>query len=316
MKLTLKLSILLFYVLVFPASNFARNLKTVGADLCSTTKQFATEGTRCKTDAGVEFVRVENGWKDEQGKTWYDDINIDNNDRIEFCNDRGQALPRMEDFMLAERHGIREVYKDFDGRRFATSLVLRGPRTVYFNSLGGNFGSTDDGYSMVARCVSAGLVLSPLPNVVQKWKAPDGKTWNILEDSFNNLGPVAHDYVSITLSRYQDIQKGAVAENAQEACVKLNGGHLPRKKDFERLLTFFETGKDGYLSEKGMAQLLAALPAMENNRFWSSSVHPMSSDYTYYLEVVNKPFISDQERYPSLYNRVVCIDESTTDTNP
>ena len=99
---------------------FAQNTET-----CSSVNQASAVGTRCQTSKGFEFVRVENGWSDKNGKTWYDEMKRDTNqyDSEKYCNDSGKVLPSKGDFELVESHGIREVFKDLNDRWFWSSSI-------------------------------------------------------------------------------------------------------------------------------------------------------------------------------------------------
>jgi hypothetical protein len=153
------------------------SLETLSVKSCADVKQASAVGTSCKTSQGFEFVRVEKGWKDKKsGKTWFDEMSkeINQYDSVTTCNDKGQSLPtgwpaRLNgkngfpnydsDFVAAEKHGIREVFKDMKDRWFWSSSV-RPNVTNRAYDFDGDSGFVDYGFrgyhisSDSARCVS------------------------------------------------------------------------------------------------------------------------------------------------------------------
>lgn len=75
------------------------------------------EGTACKTTSGGLFLRLKDGWQDlgPKGKFWLDEIANDSDLQRarEFCAKSPLArVPNKEDYLVAERHGFREVLSD------------------------------------------------------------------------------------------------------------------------------------------------------------------------------------------------------------
>lgn len=130
------------------------SLEALSIKGCADVKQASAVGTSCKTSQGFEFVRVEKGWKDKKsGKTWFDEMSKDINqyDAVTTCNDKGQSLPsgwpaRLNgkngfpnydsDFVAAEKHGIREVFKDMKDRWFWSSSVRPDGTFIAYGFIG------------------------------------------------------------------------------------------------------------------------------------------------------------------------------------
>jgi hypothetical protein len=108
------------------------------------------------------FVRMPNGWKDLDGKTWFDEkrTNISQYDSEKYCNDKNEALPSKVDFEIAETHGIREVFaEEIHTYWFWTSTPYPGyPDFAYaFDTSNGGiqYGYRNSSYyATVARCVN------------------------------------------------------------------------------------------------------------------------------------------------------------------
>ena len=144
---------------------------------CSEVAQNAPLGTVCKTSAQISFKREADGWRDLglNGKLWLDTIKtrVAYDDAKSFCANQNKDLPsgypqsrngkngfpiHDSDFVVAENHGIREVFKDMKGRWFWSASGLPDGTGYAFvfdgNSGDGGFDSrgnrSDDN---AARCV-------------------------------------------------------------------------------------------------------------------------------------------------------------------
>ena len=125
---------------------------------CSEVAQNAPLGTVCKTSAQISFKREADGWRDLglNGKLWLDGIktNVTQYDAVSFCANQNKDLPsgyhrelngkngfpnQDSDFVVADSHGIREVFKDMGGRRFWSASVFPGsPDYAFVFSYGGD----------------------------------------------------------------------------------------------------------------------------------------------------------------------------------
>lgn len=89
------------------------------------------EVSACLTSSGVVFKRQDGGWRDTapRGKFWPEEyrIHLDQKEAKDYCESLGLALPsgypssangkygfpnRDSDFVIAEKHGLRELFPD------------------------------------------------------------------------------------------------------------------------------------------------------------------------------------------------------------
>ena len=102
----------------------------------------AVPGAIYQTSKGYQFLRVENGWKDLKGITWFDKIYvIDERPYSEkLCRENGLVLPSQKDFARAESHGIREIFPDMKGRWFwSTVNSINSDDREMFDGSNGSF---------------------------------------------------------------------------------------------------------------------------------------------------------------------------------
>jgi hypothetical protein len=79
---------------------------------CLSLQETPKDGVSCKTEQGVTFTRVSDGWKDEKSKKrWLDEVGYGNHEAAEkHCAEKMEAsLPGVKELDDAYNHGISEV---------------------------------------------------------------------------------------------------------------------------------------------------------------------------------------------------------------
>jgi len=93
---------------------------------CSEIPKKNKEGTVCISKSGIEFERVEGGWKDRSsGIAWHDKVkkNVDFQQAQAFCQKLGQEIPSKSDFEVALNHGFLELFPKIDNLNYWTTTT-------------------------------------------------------------------------------------------------------------------------------------------------------------------------------------------------
>ena len=93
---------------------------------CSEIPKKNKEGTVCISKSGIEFERVEGGWKDRSsGIAWHDKVkkNVDFQQASLFCQKKGLEIPSKSDFEVALSHGFLELFPKIDNLNYWTTTT-------------------------------------------------------------------------------------------------------------------------------------------------------------------------------------------------
>lgn len=118
-------------------------------------------GKACRTSVGTIFLRVDNGWQDlgQNGKIWFDAIanGVDQEGARNFCKSfPEQTLPSKEDYLVGEKHGLREVLPEMVQYFNWSTAVVPGSGGYGFSSSSGTLAlmkSHQYAPYVVGRCV-------------------------------------------------------------------------------------------------------------------------------------------------------------------